>query len=184
MSISPGSKVRPARSIRLAPAGTATCPWRPTAAMRPSVMTTRGLSISVPCSTSTIRSAVTATVSADAGAAAASAAAARSGRVFFIGSPLGGRDGAALDVCAARCRGAGLPGAVAPVLVVVLAFSAEHRFGAGTEPVGDRVREHAGEQPDCRERHDVRIVVGSLAPADDRRPAGKDDEYRQSHEAA
>jgi hypothetical protein len=66
MSISPGSKVIPGRSMRRAPAGmTGRAAPRPTTdAIRPSVITTTGSSITRPASTSIIRSAVTTTVSA------------------------------------------------------------------------------------------------------------------------
>jgi len=68
MSISPGNSVTPGRSTRSAPAGTAS-PWRSTALIRPSTITTSGLSTYLPLATSSSRSALTATVFACAAAA-------------------------------------------------------------------------------------------------------------------
>ena len=73
MSIRPGSRVTPGRSMRSAPAGTAS-PWRSTALIRPSTITTRGFSTYLPVATSSSRSALTATVRASAPAAIAQAA--------------------------------------------------------------------------------------------------------------
>ena len=77
MSMRPGSRVMPGRSIRRAPAGIAgRAPPRPTTAtIRPSVITTTGSSTTRPASTSTIRPAVTTTDCGAAGAGCASAAA-------------------------------------------------------------------------------------------------------------
>src|SRR5262245_35539656 len=63
MSIRPGNNVTPDRSIRVAPAGSAS-PCLPTCATRPSTITTCGRSCSLPLATSTSLSAMTTTVPA------------------------------------------------------------------------------------------------------------------------
>src|SRR5438128_1956463 len=90
MSMRPGRRVLPGRSIRFAPAGMfGRAPPRPTTeTIRPSVITITGSCTTLPARTSTIRSAVTTTLSARAGAAVARAArAVAARRRSFICSP-------------------------------------------------------------------------------------------------